>query len=419
MGRLADTKNLQFAVAQFPNPKEEMTSSDADKILVVDDDSMSRRLLIRTLTAAGFSCAESRDGIEGLASVHRDPPSLLLLDFDMPGLNGAEVLKRLRADKNPVIAQLPAIMLTGHGGEESEVRGLAAGANDFVTKPINPAVLQARIETQLRLQAMRVQLQLQNDELEAWRINLERDLAAARLTQQSLIPHKPPPLEGWDVAACYRPVIQVGGDIYGWLKMGDGRTLFWIADATGHGASAALMTTLAKLLFHHGSVEHNKPADIMRAVNSDFRSIFGARSFMTAMCVALDPATGRATVVGAGHPPLLVARRGAGTESIASSAPPLGLLERSDFAETNVDLAPGDTFLLYTDGLYGADNGNAPRLTGAGLAAVLQPMTSTAQELITRVLDQATGGEGDKPLADDVAAVAVKRVSAPKKVSAS
>ncbi|MBA3881769.1 MAG: fused response regulator/phosphatase [Chthoniobacterales bacterium] len=393
-----------------------MTSSEGGKILVVDDDSMSRRLLIRTLSSAGFACRESPDGTDALESVHSDPPSLLLLDFDMPGLNGAEVLKRLRADKDPVIAQLPAIMLTGHGGEESEVRGLEAGANDFVTKPINQAVLRARIETQLRLQAMRVQLQLQNDELEAWRVNLERDLAAARLTQQSLIPQKAPLLEGWDVAACYRPVIQVGGDIYGWLKMADGRTLFWIADATGHGASAALMTTLAKLLFHHGSVEHNEPAEIMRAVNSDFRSIFGARSFMTAMCVALDPVSGRASVVGAGHPPLLVVRTGADTEAIRSSAPPLGLLERSDFSETNIDLARGDAFFLYTDGLYGADNGNTPRLTSAGLAEVVRSTAATAQELITRVIEQATSGDGAKALADDVAAVAVKRINPEEKI---
>ena len=104
---------------------------------------------------------------------------------------------------------------------------------------------------------MRRQLERQNDELEKWRRNLERDLAAARLTQQSLIPQKPLALPGWEVATCYRPVIQVGGDIYGWLRMKDGRILFWIADGTGHGAAAALLTTLAKLLFHHGSVEHD------------------------------------------------------------------------------------------------------------------------------------------------------------------
>jgi phosphoserine phosphatase RsbU/P len=380
-----------------------------ERILVADDDATSRKLLVRILSGAGYSCTQVSDGLETLASLRAEPPSLLLLDFDMPGMDGAEVLRQLRQDLDGSIAQLPTIMLTGHGGEESEVLCLEAGADDFVTKPINQAVLRARIETQLRLRSLRIQLQQQNDELEAWRRNLERDLAAARLTQQSLIPQKPPALPGWDIAACYRPVIQVGGDIYGWLRMADGRTLFWIADATGHGASAALLTTLAKLLFHHGSVEHNEPAEIMEAVNNDFRSIFGARSFMTAMCVALDPATGRASVVGAGHPPLLVARSGGETEAILSSAPPLGLLERSEFVETMVDLEPGDAFFLYTDGLYGAGHDKNPRLSSGRLGEMLQPMAASAQALLTRVVEQTELNDGGKSPPDDVAAVAVRR----------
>ncbi|MEY2528698.1 MAG: phosphoserine phosphatase RsbU/P [Verrucomicrobiota bacterium] len=386
-----------------------MTKKPAEKILIADDDATSRKLLSRILTRAGFSCAEAPDGIEALKLLHSDPPSLLLLDFDMPGMDGAEVLKRLRGDPNASIAQIPAIMLTGHGGEESEVLCLEAGADDFVTKPINQAVLRARIETQLRLRSMRSQLQKQNDELEAWRRNLERDLAAARLTQQSLIPQKPLVLPGWDIAAVYRPVIQVGGDIYGWLRMADGRTLFWIADATGHGASAALLTTLAKLLFHHGTAEHHAPVKIMEAVNNDFRTIFSARSFMTAMCVALDPLTGRASVVGAGHPPLLVARNGGRTEAIASSAPPLGLLERSEFIETVVDLELGDAFFLYTDGIYGSGHDESPRLSSSRIAEMLQPMAENAQALLTRVVEQAGLNEGGKASADDVAAVAVRR----------
>jgi len=386
-----------------------MAKNSGERILVADDDATSRKLLVRILTRAGFACSEAPDGIEALRQLHEDPPSLLLLDYDMPGMNGAEVLKQLRHDGNAIIAQIPAIMLTGHGGEESEVLCLEAGADDFVTKPINDAVLRARIDTQLRLRSMRSQLQKQNDELEAWRHNLERDLEAARLTQQSLIPQKPPVLPGWEIAACYRPVIQVGGDIYGWLRMADGRTLFWIADATGHGASAALLTTLAKLLFHHGTAENNEPAKIMENVNNDFRSIFGARSFMTAMCVALDSTNGRASVVGAGHPPLLVARAGGRTESLPSSAPPLGLLERSEFVETNVDLEPGDALLLYTDGIYGSGHGENPLLSAKRLAESLQPMAESAQALLDRALDQAgIQNNGNEP-PDDVAAIAVRR----------
>lgn len=381
-----------------------------EHILVIDDDRASRRMLVRALGEAGYNCRESASGVEALALLHSDSPVLLLLDLDMPEVDGAEVLKRLRTDPDARVAQLPAIMLTGHGGEKSEVRCLEAGANDFVTKPINLPVLRARIETQLRLQSLRQQLQRQNGELEAWRANLERDLAAARLTQQSLIPQKAPVLPGWEVAAAYHPVIQVGGDIYGWLRMNDGRVLFWIADATGHGAAAALLTTLAKLLFHHGGGEHTRPAKIMEAVNNDFRSIFGARSFMTAMCVALDPAAGRASVVGAGHPPLVVTRAAGAAELVLSSAPPLGLLERSQFMETTIELPPGDGFLLYTDGLYGPSKNEAERWTPERLRETLTGGTGSAQALLTRIIQRAAPDEG-APLPDDLAAIAVRRAN--------
>src|SRR5919109_3924667 len=141
--------------------------SEDNPILVVDDDRASRRLLARTLTAAGYSCAEAEGGEEALAFVRKQPPCLLLLDYDMPGLDGADVSKRIRAHPSPAIAQIPTIMLTGYAGEESEVLCLEAGADDFVTKPINTAVLPARIETQLRLRSMRRELQQQKNELEA------------------------------------------------------------------------------------------------------------------------------------------------------------------------------------------------------------------------------------------------------------
>ena len=386
-----------------------MRDNSHAEILVVDDDAMSRRVLAQLLSAAGYNCRVSNDGSEALETIHARPPSLLLLDFDMPGLNGAEVLRRLRSDEDPAVAQIPAIMLTAHGSDQSEVSCLQAGADDFVTKPVNASVLRARIETQLRLRSMRRQLERQNDELEKWRRDLERDLAAARLTQQSLIPQKPLLLPGWQIATCYHPVIQVGGDIYGWLRMKDGRVLFWIADGTGHGAAAALLTTLAKLLFHHGSMDHDSPASLMEGVDNDFRSTFGARSFMTAMCVALDPATGQAQVVGAGHPPLLVARHGGTTESIASVAPPLGMIKRSAFTETVIDLEPGDAFLLYTDGLLRWAKDERHRVTPEQLEKALDHSAPSAEALLKRIVAQTAPANSAKTAPDDVAAIAVRR----------
>jgi sigma-B regulation protein RsbU (phosphoserine phosphatase) len=395
---------------QRPVPSEskvQMSENSRPEILVVDDDGMSRRVLAQLLNAAGYNCRVSKDGSEALEIIHARPPSLLLLDFDMPGPNGAEVLRRLRSDNDPAVAQIPAIMLTAHGSEQSEVSCLQAGADDFVTKPVNASVLRARIETQLRLRSMRQQVEQQNDELEKWRRDLERDLAAARLTQQSLIPQKPLVMPGWQVATCYRPVIQVGGDIYGWLRMKDGRTLFWIADGTGHGAAAALLTTLAKLLFHYGSIEHDTPTSLMEAVNHDFRSIFGARSFMTAMCVALDPGTGHAAMVGAGHPPLLIFRHDGTTQSIGSVAPPLGL-KQCKFTETPIDLKPGDAFLLYTDGiLRWGENERRGRAPGQ-LEKILRPSASSAEALLKQVLAQTAPENSADPAPDDVAAIVVR-----------
>ncbi|MFL6599315.1 MAG: PP2C family protein-serine/threonine phosphatase [Chthoniobacterales bacterium] len=379
------------------------------EILVVDDDAMSRRVLAQLLSAAGYNCRVCKDGSEALDAIQDRPPSVLLLDFDMPGPNGAEVLRRLRSDKDPTVAQIPAIMLTAHGSQQSEVSCLQAGADDFVTKPVNSAVLRARIETQLRLRSMRRQLERQNDELEKWRRDLERDLAAARLTQQSLIPQKPLLLPGWQIATCYRPVIQVGGDIYGWLRMKDGRLLFWIADGTGHGAAAALLTTLAKLLFHHGSMDHDSPASLMEAVDTDFRSIFGARSFMTAMCVALDLATGQGQVVGAGHPPLLLVRHDGTTKSITSVAPPLGMIKRTAFTETPIALEPGDAFLLYTDGLFRWTKDERHRVTPEQLEKILDHSAPSAEALLKRIVTETAPANSANTAPDDMAAVAVRR----------
>jgi len=376
------------------------------QILIVDDEDVSRALLTRMLSSAGYNCRETDNAIEALKLVREQKPDVLLLDFKMPGMDGTDALKQLRSDPSPQIAQLPVIMLTGHG--ESEVQCLQAGADDFVIKPVKIEVLRARIEAQLRVHSLRLQLQQQNKDLEEWRRNHERDLAAARATQQALIPPKVPQIPGWEIATCYCPVIEVGGDIYGWLPITNDRWLFWIADATGHGASAALLTTLTKLLFHHGHEQHDEPAAIMEAVNNDLRGIFAGRSFMSAMCVALDPQSGQASVVGAGHPPLLVTRFGRGTEAIPSSAPPLGLIEKSQFAATNLELNPGDAFTLYTDGLFGTAMTGRFRSTPTQLAGMINPFAASADALLQLMLKTAGRDSDDSPT-DDVAAVVVRR----------
>jgi serine phosphatase RsbU (regulator of sigma subunit) len=130
---------------------------------------------------------------------------------------------------------------------------------------------------------------------------------------------------------------------------------------------------------------------------------------MTAMCVAIDPATGQAQVVGAGHPPLLVVHHDGTTESIASVAPPLGLIKRTAFTETAINLEPGDAFLLYTDGLFRWTKDERHRVTPGQLEKILDHSAPSAEALLKRIVAQTAPKNSAKTAPDDVAAIAVRR----------
>jgi diguanylate cyclase (GGDEF)-like protein/PAS domain S-box-containing protein len=118
-----------------------------DSLLIVDDDTMNRELMLRRLMRRGFEAAQAGDGQSALNWIQGHPVDLVLLDVEMPEMSGIEVLKILRQTYTP--AQLPIIMVTGKASSEDIVAALAAGANDYVTKPIDFPVVLARIQTQL------------------------------------------------------------------------------------------------------------------------------------------------------------------------------------------------------------------------------------------------------------------------------
>jgi phosphoserine phosphatase RsbU/P len=381
------------------------------RILVIDDDRLTRELLARALTREGFEVRTAPEAREALQLIEQERPDLIVSDYEMPEFNGAMVCQLIRQHPQPEIADLPVILLTAHGGEEHEVECLEAGANDFVSKPVNGAILKARIETHLRLHALRAQLQQQNVELENWRRNHELDLEAAQITQQAILPVRPPQIPGWDVAGCFQPVIQVGGDMYDWFRLPEGRWLIWLADATGHGASAALLTTLTKLVFRHAGGEAGaapSPADLLREANKEFHSILRGKSFMTAACLLIEPGSGVIRFAGAGHPPLIILRTSGESEFLLSQGPPMGILRDLESAEHIACLDPGDLALLYTDGLYSLANAHGDRLTPDDLPAML-PRPGPAAAFLTELLASVNARAGGA-LPDDLAVVAMGRL---------
>ena len=138
---------------------------DSPSIVVAEDDSATRALLRVVLERAGYTVRQFEDGAEALDEILRHPPDVALLDIGMPGLDGLEVTRRLRAA--PEMALLPIILVTARGRLEDKVAGLDAGASDFVTKPFEPAELLARVRSNQRLSTALTRLENTTDVLVA------------------------------------------------------------------------------------------------------------------------------------------------------------------------------------------------------------------------------------------------------------
>lgn len=321
------------------------------RVLVVDDDAAARRLMTRTLEAMGYAVEGAGDGAQALEMIVAHPPEVILLDLDLPGLDGAEVCARLRHHQREELRHIPVVMLTAHNGEAEEVACLRAGAHDFVAKPFGRAALAARLATQLRLRALNETLRVQNAELERWRAAQNADLDAAQRVQRAILPAARE-MPGWKMEAEFAPMIQVGGDIYGVETTAAG-PLVWLADATGHGVAAALCTTLVALLFQRAAAAQAEPGAVLARVNAGVLNFFHGSSMMTAACALLLP-DGEMRFAGAGHPPLLVRRAGGRVERVASRGIVLGVDAERTFPADSLRLGAGDTALLFSDGLYSA-----------------------------------------------------------------
>jgi DNA-binding response OmpR family regulator len=152
------------------------TAGAPARLLVVDDTPNNVKLLADVLGARGYAIATAASGEEALARIAAEPPDLVLLDVMMPGLSGYDVLRRLRAD--PATALLPVVLVTSLDPHEERVRGIEAGADDFLQKPIHQPELMARVRSLLRIKSLQDEVKRQAAELAQWNAKLEARVQA-------------------------------------------------------------------------------------------------------------------------------------------------------------------------------------------------------------------------------------------------
>ncbi len=391
---------------------EERAYAGAARILMVDDEPANLQVLREALVGLGHQLLVARNGESALELAARAHPHLVLLDIMMPGIDGYETCRRLKADA--ATADSAVIFLSAMDDTESKVRGLELGAVDYVAKPFKREEVIARVNTHLTL------LHLQRELSEANR-RMRRDLEAAATVQRSLLPASVPDWPALRVTWRYRPCDELAGDSLNAFRLDDHSVCLYVLDVAGHGvASALLSVSVARALLPgadaivqsrdgEGALVPTAPAEVMRLLNARFPMGVGGDYFFTIVYALLDTRTGRLEYAAAGHPaPLRLTGDGVPDERVPMG-PPIGVFDDAHYRQATLVLEPGDRVYLYSDGLYEAWNDEEEMFGEERLIECLTearelPLEAGLEQAMTR-LDAWSGGRG---LEDDVAVIALE-----------
>jgi serine phosphatase RsbU (regulator of sigma subunit) len=312
-----------------------------ERIVLIDDNANDVEVIRRFLERKGYAVSPATSGEEGLALASRITPDAVVVDYRMPGMDGFEVVRRMKSD--PQLRTIPVLLLTGADAASTVVDGLGAGADDFVTKGSDIEVLLARLQALLRVKRYQ-------DQLRKLHQQITRDLQIARRVQEALVPpgaFRSPRIE---IRSAYIPNDALSGDFYDYF-VEDGTIYLFVADVSGHGLPAAILVSLLKS-YIHTEVDPNTPlSELMGRLNDFLFSVSLPTQFATAQLFRID-ATGNLAYANAAHPAFLLHKREGGkTIFLEEPSPLLGAMPRMVYDERGLKVSPGDTLFMYTDGL--------------------------------------------------------------------
>lgn len=368
---------------------------DAMQILIVDDDVAIRRILAAMLQKWDFDVIQANDGEEAWQLLQHQPVSFILSDWMMPQLNGIELCCRLRAAGLPYYIYF--ILLTGKDQSDDLIMALDAGADDFLTKPVNAKELRVRIKAGERvlhlekaLLAQNQALQQANQELAASQQRVQRDLQAAASIQQDLLPSSPQTGLPVGLAWAFLPAEELAGDIFNFYPLDERHLGFYLIDVSGHGVPAAMLSVhLAKILSpeprpdslirlpesplntnqHTASTgffnlrrqrrtgpairmeSFRSPVEVVTRLNGNFQADDRNMMYFTMIYGIIDTQSGQGSLCQAGHPYPLLCRSDGSIESLGEGGFPVGLVAEADYEAVDFQLRPGDRLLLYSDGV--------------------------------------------------------------------
>lgn len=240
---------------------------------------------------------------------------------------------------------------------------------------------------------------------------IEQELRIARLIQQTLLPKELPALPGWNVAAYYQPARAVGGDFYDFLYFEDGRLGMVIGDVTDKGVPAALVMATTRSILRTAAQSDASPGQVLRQANNLLCPDIPPKMFVTCLYGILDPVSGRLRYANAGHDLPYQRHADGSVTELRARGMPLGLMPEMQYEENETRLEPGDSMLLYSDGLVEAHN---PEREMFGFPHLMEVLGEHGDEspVIDFLLSQLTSFTGDDwEQEDDVTLVTLKRTA--------
>ena len=395
------------------------------RILVVDDQEANVRLLEGMLRIAGYASIESTMDPREVCELHRkNRYSLILLDLQMPGMDGFQVMEGLKEIEKD--GYLPVLVITAQPAHK--LRALEAGAKDFVSKPFDLAELRARVHNILEVRLLHLEtknyskvLEETVRELEASRevIRLktleerkksEQELALAQETQESLLPRSLPQVENLRIHAFNTPTRYVGGDFYDFLQLDSGDWMGVLADVSGKGMSAALLSSMVlgalSMEFH----SRTQPQEVLERVNRLLCEKSLPYQFVTLFLFVLNP-QGMGQFISAGHTPAYLFHSATGKiEELGSNANVLGLFDDASYESSVFRLDKGDILVVYSDGLTDAENPQGEMFGEERLLRLIrQEAPSGSQAIEQRLLKAIEAFTQGLPQTDDITFVVVEK----------
>ena len=404
------------------NPqKPKSDTGQPASILAVDDTPANLHVLAGMLKDRGYKVRPAPSGKLALLAARRDPPDLILLDINMPEMNGYEVCEQLKADVN--LKGIPVIFISALSEQLDKVKAFAIGGVDYLTKPFQMEELHARVETHLKLRRLQIELEESNTLLAEANRRMSRDLKAAARIQETFLPRAVPRVPGADFAWIYQPCDELAGDGLNVILLGEGKLGLYILDVSGHGVAAALLSvTLSRLLSPpsepfsilspSGAVRDGfditAPAEVAARLNRLLPFDSSTEQFATMVYGILDVATGEFRYVSAGHPGPVHLPSGADPVILESRGSPIGLADDA-YEERSVRLGAGDRLYLYSDGIPEAMD---PAGNHFGDARILESISrgrsEPLQESVTTLMEEIARWHGSGKSKDDISILAVE-----------